>query len=80
MFTSACKKDQVWQQFTEIDVGGTTRAQCNMCERDVVPAGTALLDNEHELWDAAMTKHEKYNFYLNNFFEKKQYFPIPDCD
>ena len=24
------KKDQVWQQFTEIDVGGTTRAQCNM--------------------------------------------------
>ena len=43
MFTDACKKDQVWQHFTEIDVGGTTRAQCNMCERDVVPAGTALL-------------------------------------
>ena len=49
------KKDQVWQQFTEIDVGGTTRAQCNMCERDVVPAGTALLDNGHELRDAAIT-------------------------
>ena len=25
MFTDACKKDQVWQQFTEIDVGGTTQ-------------------------------------------------------
>ena len=31
-------KDQVWRQFTENDVGGTARAQCNMCERDVVPA------------------------------------------
>ena len=55
MFTDACKKDQVWQQFTEIDVGGTTGAQCNMCERNVVPAGTTLLDNGHELRDAAIT-------------------------
>ena len=65
MFTDACKKDQVRQQFTEIDVGGTTRAQCNMCEGDVVPAallgtalldnGTALLDNGHGLRDAAIT-------------------------
>ena len=29
--------------------------QCNMCERDVVPAGTALLDNGHELRDAVIT-------------------------
>ena len=43
MFNDAFKKVQVWQQFTEINVGGTTRAQCNMYERDV-PAGTALLD------------------------------------
>ena len=50
------KKDEVWQQFTKIDVGGTTRAKCNMCcERDVVLAGTALLDNGHELRDAAIT-------------------------
>ena len=48
------KEDQVWQQFTEIDVGGTG-AQYNMCERVVVPAGTALLDNGHELRDAAIT-------------------------
>ena len=53
MFTDACKKDQVMLvKKTEIDVGGTTRAQCNMCERDAVPAGAALLDNGH---DAAIT-------------------------
>ena len=57
MFTDACKKDQVRQQFTEIDVGGTTRAQCNMCERDVVPAGWNGTSghNGHELRDAAIT-------------------------
>ena len=33
-------------QFTEIDVGGTIRAQWNMCERDVEPlAAQSLLTN-----------------------------------
>ena len=47
MFTDACKKDQVWQQFTEIDVGGTTRAQRNMCERDV---GRASWNGTSQQW------------------------------
>ena len=76
MFTDACKKNQVSQQFTEIDIGGTTRAQCNMCQRDVVSAGRALLDNVHELRDAAITswRGQSTKFIilkLNNDLEEK---------
>ena len=67
MFTDAYKKDQVWQQFTEIDVDGTTRAQCNMCERDVVPAGTAFLDNGHGLRDAAITSWRRQSTKIKIF-------------
>ena len=72
------EKDQVWQQFTEIDVGRITRAQ-------------ALLDNGHELRDAAITswrgQSTKFIIFFeqiirNVFFSKKntffgKKFPIP---
>ena len=63
-----------------------------MCQRDVVSAGRALLDNVHELRDAAITswRGQSTKFIilkLNNdleeksekkhVFGKKQYFPIP---
>ena len=57
IFDMPRENDQVWQQFTEIDVGRITRAQ-------------ALLDNGHELRDAAITSWRGQSTKFIIFFEQ----------